>query len=94
MSEYPYDVNSIPPYEEMMTFPAVSIPTASIHPTQPVLMIDRILALHRGEPTEGPDPCPHVVNVGGRFYVHNGHHRWIVALLRGDMMMDVRVSYE
>ena len=59
----PYDVDTIPPYETLAHYPELAIPTRLIRPTQSKLIIERLLALHRGEPAEGPDPCVHLVLV-------------------------------
>jgi ParB-like chromosome segregation protein Spo0J len=88
----PYDPDRILPYEQVVDIPSTPVPPAVLHPTQPVLRVDRLLAIAAGGPAEGPDPCPHVVDVDGRLYVHNGHHRWAVALLSGKPTIDVRVQ--
>jgi hypothetical protein len=68
------------------------VPIGSLRPTQPMLNLDRLLGIHRGGPAEGPDPYPHVVACAGGLWVHNGHHRWMLAMLRGDETIDVRVT--
>lgn len=75
----PYNEDMIPPYEEMMMLPAVAVLTRNLLPTQPIVLIEHLLS----DVYQGLDPCPHVVELSGRLYVHNGHHRWMRAYLRG-----------
>ena len=90
----PYDPDRLLSYEQVMdTIPPVFVRTADLLPTQPVLMVDRLLAMFAGARTEGPDPHPHVVQMpDGRLYIHNGHHRWALALLGYQTLIAVRVQ--
>jgi len=76
----------------MVECPVVAVRTADLVPTQEHVVIARLLALDAGGPCEGPDPYPHIVAWCGRLYVHNGHHRWLRALLRGRRWLLVRVQ--
>lgn len=83
----PYDIETLPTYEHIhATVVPVLVDPASLHPTQPVLVIEHLLRLAAGGRPEGPDDCAHVVEYRGRRYVHNGHHRWMLALLRGELL--------
>lgn len=89
----PYDVDSIRPYERIMTeVPTTLVDVSALFPTQDKVRIDRLIALARGYQAEGPDLYPHVVAHNGRLWIHNGHHRWLCALLRGDTTLEVRIE--
>lgn len=60
-------------------------------PTQPAVTIDRLLHLQEGGEPETGDPYPHVVDHEGRLYVHDGHHRYVIALIRGEASFPARV---
>lgn len=90
----PYDIEDIPSYEWIMTNrPVVSVPVYVLRPTQELVRIDRLLAIARGEPREGPDPYPHTVFVDGLYWIHNGNTAYAAAVVRGDTQMLVRVAY-
>jgi hypothetical protein len=92
MTLRPYDEDDLPTYEWIhANVRPRPVWTTAVRPTQPMLDLDRLLAIHRGEPAEGPDPHPHVVQLDGGLWIHNGHHRWAVALLRGEPTIPVRV---
>ena len=80
----PYDETTIPPYEEMMGYPVFRLDARDLEPTQEQLQIARLIAIADGHAAEGPDTAIHLVELEDRLYVHNGHHRWTVARLRGD----------
>lgn len=89
----PYDIDTLPPYEDIMaTVPVRRVLTALLRPTQELVRIDRLIALSYGKPREGPDPYPHVVDVGKELWIHNGHHAWLLALLAREKYIDVRVT--
>lgn len=64
----------------------------SLHPTQYVIRIDRLLALASGHPPE-LDDMPHVVTHRGKTYLYDGHHRWALAMIAGKVEMLVRNVY-
>jgi hypothetical protein len=81
----PYDEAAILPYDIVMANrPPITVDPATLHPTQRFAVIDRLVALNAGHPAEGPDPYPHVVDYDGTLYIHNGHHRWLLALMRDE----------
>ena len=89
----PYDLDAMPTYEHIhATVPPTLVPPAALGPTQPMLDLARLLAIHHGQPPEGPDPYPHVAAYNSGLWVHNGHHRWVVALLGGDPTIAVRIA--
>jgi hypothetical protein len=80
----PYSEEGLLPYEEVMkTIPGVVVNPKNLIPTQDFVVINRILMILDGKPIEGPDPYPHVVDYMGSLYIHNGHHRWLIALVSG-----------
>lgn len=88
MTVRPYDEEQLLPYETVhATIPARQVDPRVLRATQPVVVIDRLLT---GDTREGPDPCLHVVEFDGDLWVHDGHHRWARAWLRGDPTVAVR----
>jgi hypothetical protein len=91
----PYDESRLPSYEWIYAnVAAVEIDPRGLLPSQPDLDLSRVLHFANGGPPEGPDECLHVVEFGGRYYVHDGHHRWVVAYSRGKKVSARLVSAE
>lgn len=57
-----------------------SVRVADLTPTQPTVTLDRLRHLLGGGAPETDDPFPHVVAHEGHLYVHDGHHRYAIAL--------------
>lgn len=87
----PYNDNHIPTYEQMSKQPLVWVATRQLRPTQQMLRLDRLLALLDGEPAEGPDPHPHIIELEGELWIHNGHTRWVTAMIQRRSQMLVRL---
>lgn len=92
MSTWPYDTDRLLPLDAVLAIPPRAVDTATLRPTQPYLVIARLLALRAGEPNEDPDPYPHAVALPDGLWLHNGHHRWVLALLAGQPTIDVRIQ--
>lgn len=91
--ERPYDAGRLLSYHEMMeTLPVVYVDPRHLEPSQDRLLVDRLLSVFYGAPPVGPDPAIHVVEHEGVSYVHNGHHRWICAVLAGRPTIAARVQ--
>lgn len=88
----PYDPDRLLAYEQVLAIPPRTVATDRLRPTQPFLVIERLLQLRDGAPQEGPDPYVHAVELGEQLYVHNGHHRWALALLSGQRTIDARIQ--
>lgn len=71
--------------------PVSWVSLAVLVPAQPCLVIDRFVAIAAGGPGEDGDECLHAVLFDGVTYLHNGHHRWALALARGARRVPVRV---
>lgn len=74
-----------PPYTEpdetaWLLQPVIDWPIASLLPTQGWLSLARLVEFINGGEPEGE---ARVVVYKGRPYLHDGHHRWTVALARG-----------
>lgn len=94
MTLRPYYEDNIPSYEWIhANRPVVSVPTHMLRPTQEKVVIDRLLAIARGEPREGPDKCPHVIFHEGEFWIHNGNTAWTVSTILKQPNMNVRIAY-
>lgn len=90
---YPYDtapLEALHPDGWPQVEPTL-VKVADLTPTQPDVSIDRLVHHHHGGEPETGDPYPHVVMHRGRLYVHDGHHRYVLALLRGDATVFARV---
>lgn len=63
-------------------------------PTQSSVDIERVRHLTDGGEPETGDPHPHVISHDGRLYVHDGHHRHLIALARQEPTLQCRVVNE
>lgn len=68
-----------------------SVWVSELIPTQDCVVIDRLQHLLDGGEPETGDPYAHVVAHDGRLFVHDGHHRYILALVKGRSTMLSRV---
>lgn len=68
-----------------------AVPLDELKPTQSHVVIDRLQALLAGNEPETGDPYAHVVLHDRRLYVHDGHHRYVIALARGRRTLLARV---
>lgn len=76
--------------QDWLEVPAAYVPTISLIPTQEGVSLERIIhVLNGGEPETGD--LARAVMHEGRLYLHDGHHRWLVALMRGEPVFPVRV---
>ena len=90
---YPYDtapIKHLYDTDTWDTIPPTPVALVDLVPTQPDVSIASIRYLT----SDGPrgDPCPHVVLHAGRHYIHNGHHRYILALSRGEAWLNCRIA--
>jgi hypothetical protein len=91
--ERPYPEELLLPYEEvMLVCTPIAVNPRALIPTQEFAVIDRLLAINAGKDTEGPDIYAHLVKFEERLYIHNGHHRWLIDLIRGYDEMLARVQ--
>lgn len=90
--EYPYDTAGI---EELhpdgwRKIPVREVKIKELIPTQSDVDILRLLALYRGARAEADD-YPHVVVHKGWKFLHDGHHRAVIAVLAGKEILPCRV---
>jgi hypothetical protein len=64
--------------------PAVQLHAQELIPSQEGVSLQRISELLAGGAPEGGDWCGRAVLWEGRVYVFDGHHRWLLACLRGE----------
>lgn len=89
---YPFPVSLLPASgEEWADVQVTQVPIHDIVYCQYVVRIDRLLALELGGVPEGAD-WPHVVLWRGGYYLHDGHHRYVVARFRGQKFFACRVA--
>ena len=95
--DYPYDTAAIKQLydtDTWHTIPTRSVALVDLQPTQQDIDIVSIRQLARGVPPREGDPYPHVVLHDGWHYIHNGHHRYVIALSRADGWLNCRVVNE
>ena len=91
--ERPYSEDALIPYEEvMMVCTPIAVNPREVIPTQEFAVIERLVDMHEGKEAEGPDIYPHLVKFEDRLYVHDGHHRWLIDLIRGYDEMLARIQ--
>ena len=88
----PYTDADVPSVEEWKKLPEYIVQIEDLIPTQYYLVIDRLFALSSGEPCDGLD-MPHIIGVGEKLYLHDGHHRWALAGLQGQQSIIVRIYH-
>jgi len=67
-----------------------SIPVSMLIATQPGVLLHALSEEYSGEPIGG-DKHPHVIYWRGEYYLEDGHHRVLRAMLRGEKSVEVRV---
>ena len=90
---YPYRTDALAALHDedrWADVPPVAVRTADLRATQSHVVIDRLLHLLDGGEPETGDPYPHVVLHGGVQYVHDGHHRYVLALAGRQTELKVR----
>ena len=96
MTAYPYRTDAL----ELLhphgwaNIPARPVNVATLQPTQDCVVIERLAHLLDGGEPETGDPHPHVVAHDGALYVHDGHHRYVLALVAREPTIDARVVDE
>ena len=93
MSEYPYETDlleSLHPDGWKDVRPTLVL-TEYLLPTQTHVVIKRLRELVDGAEPETGDLYPHVVNFKGDLYVHDGHHRYVLAVAKGSKFLMARV---
>jgi hypothetical protein len=94
---YPYDTDMIERlYNKGLWFyiEPRRVRVNDLVPTQDLVSIDRIKQLLGGADPEGGDEHAHVVMHNDTYYVHDGHHRYVISLLKGHPVTLVRVIKE
>ena len=94
--DYPYRTDSIAELhpDGWAEIPSTLVAVVDLAPTQHGVSISRLLHhIAGGEPETG-DPYPHVVSHGGNLYVHDGHHRYVIAVIRQTKLLRVRLVDE
>lgn len=96
MTDYPYATDAIARLhpDGWQNIPLRSILVADLTPTQPDVSIARLRHLLDGGDPETGDRAPHVIAHSGRLWVHDGHHRYVLALARGQRWLSCRVVDE
>lgn len=84
----PYRDDEIP--TDWSHLPIRTLRIADLFPTQYYLVIDRVMEVRDGSLPQGGD-IPHIVAANGGFYIHDGHHRIILAAIQGVTHHVVRI---
>lgn len=71
--------------------PTRAVPLDGLHLTQNQVSVPGLIHHAHGGPSWCGDPHPHVIHWQGRYWVNDGHHRALVAWLRGDQYLEARV---
>lgn len=92
-SEYPYRTDAIAALhpDGWASISPQAVAVEKLVPTQADVSLARLQHHAHGGAPETGDPHPHVILYGGRAYLHDGHHRYAVALLRGGASLACRV---
>jgi hypothetical protein len=70
--------------------PPTWLPINLLTPTQEAVALHRVAHLVNGGQPEG-DGIARVIRHDGVFYLHDGHTRWLIAWLRGQPTLQVRI---
>lgn len=89
--QYPYQYLDSWGDCDWLRVPVVWVPTAGLVPTQEGLSIAALANLVNGGMSESDDYAGRAVVWNGVSYLHDGHHRWIIAVLRGELLFPVRL---
>ena len=84
---YPYDTKALAALHDedrWGTIPYRTLDSRQLKPTQPAVVINRIIELANGAEPETGDRHLHVVAHHGALHIHDGHHRWLIANIYGD----------
>ncbi len=92
----PYSEDAL---EKLHPFGWLDIPVSwvlpeSLTPTQSDVAVSRLLHHKYGGSAEAGDYCIHVVAYEGRLYIHDGHHRWTIAMLLNSITIPARIVDE
>lgn len=63
------------------TIPIKLLAPDALTPTQECVRLDRLVAIIRGGTPEGGDDALHIVEHDGEWLIHDGHTRWLAALI-------------
>ena len=94
MIDYPYSTVAIARLHDTDTWQNIrpyALPIDALVPTQPNVSIKRLIDLLHGAAYETNDDYAHVVVHFGRFYLHDGHHRYVISMLRNEERLSCRV---
>jgi hypothetical protein len=77
--------------DDWLTADVVEVSIDELTPTQPCLLIDRVIELTADGKRRGDDRCAHVVKFNGQLYIDDGHHDCVLRWLRGERSMLVKL---
>lgn len=79
--------------QQWMEIEPVEVAIRELHYSQPTVSISALLAVADGEldVSYSGDELPHVITFRGTQYVEDGHHRVVVAAIRGEKQILARV---
>lgn len=77
--------------DQWRTIPATTVPIGDLTPSQSDLSLTHLARIANGGPSLTGDTAGRAVVYEGRLWLHDGHHRWAVACLRGAQEFLVRV---
>jgi hypothetical protein len=87
----PFANSEPPPFEVFSKIVPRPVRVTDLIPTQEFLVINLLYDLTHGAETRRGDPYPHIVDYQRRLLIFDGHHRWVLASLRGSRLMMARV---
>ena len=85
---YPHEAANVLRNEYWNKLPVSEVPITELIPTQSDVAIEHIVRILNGIKE---DEHVKAVRHKDKLYLHDGHHRWLIALLRGDKNIKVHV---
>lgn len=76
--------------QKWMQLPVDNVRLDELVLCQDQVSIDGIRNSLQGESYSG-DPVPHVVVYRGKKYLSDGHHRYVISLVKGEEQMEARI---
>lgn len=88
---YPEDFLEKLSDEDWLDRPLITMPIRDLTPTQEGLGLEHLARLLNGGVRHGGDLAGRAVRYYGKTYLHDGHHSWTIALIRGHCYFRVRL---